>query len=174
MVTRRAFLGILGSASAAAAGVAAGVALLQSDGDAAPDLPSIVYGQETCARCRMVIDDARFAAAWIDEDGEERHFDDIGCAALDVVQWGLSSGARVFVHDFSSEEWLDARTAHYVQTGVIRTPMDYGVVAVSDATAAEHLAHKSGGSAMAWHTLPDALHGAGNGDHDGAHHGQGG
>ena len=153
MVTRRAFLAVLGSTGVAATGVAAGVKFLGSNGEAAPTEPTIQYGAEACVRCRMVIDDARFAAAWIEVDGSEVHFDDIGCAALAASERGLALDARIFVHDLSSEVWLDGRSARYVNSATLRTPMAYGVVALVDQAAANSLAHKLQGHTARWEDL---------------------
>lgn len=157
MMTRRAFLATVGSTGVAAAGLAVGVKILATGGEAALTEPTIQYGAEACVRCRMVIDDPRFAAAWIEANGSEVHFDDIGCAALEASERGLPLDARVFVHDLSSEVWLDGRTARYVQSVTLRTPMAYGVAAVSDQAAADSLAHKLQGQAARWEDLGTLL-----------------
>lgn len=157
MVTRRTFLSMAGSTGVVAAGVAAGVKILATGGEAALTEPTIQYGAEACARCRMVIDDPRFAAAWIEADGSEVHFDDIGCAALEAAERQLAVDARIFVHDLSSEAWLDGRTAQYVRSSTLRTPMAYGIAALVDAPAAESLAHKLQGSTARWEDLASLL-----------------
>ena len=158
MVTRRAFLGMVGSAGLTGAGLAAGAKLLSANGGDGPGYPEIRYGSEACARCWMVIDDARFAAAWIDSSGEEVHFDDIGCAALEAAERALESGARIFVHDFTTQGWLDGRTAGYVLSPAsIRTPMAYGLAAVQDRAAAEALARRAEGRVLTWDELPGLL-----------------
>jgi copper chaperone NosL len=141
----------------AATGLGAGARFLAGNGEAAPTEPVIQYGAEMCMRCRMVIDDARFAAAWIEGDGSEVHFDDIGCAALEASERGLALDARVFVHDLSSEVWLDGRTARYVRSATLRTPMAYGVVALVDQAAADSLAHKLQGHTVRWEELAALL-----------------
>ena len=157
MVTRRAFLAMAGSTGVVATGVAAGVTMLAAGGEAALTEPTIQYGAEACVRCRMVIDDPRFAAAWIEANGPELHFDDIGCAALEAAERGLSPDARIFVHDLSSEVWLDGRTARYVHSATLRTPMAYGVVALVDQAAADSLAHKLNGRTARWDDLGTLL-----------------
>jgi copper chaperone NosL len=42
------------------------------------DPPDIVYGEDVCERCSMIINEARYAAAYVTEDGEAHRFDDIG------------------------------------------------------------------------------------------------
>lgn len=156
MVTRRGFLALLGSAGVAGSAAVIGSRALAGGADEGPRLPSIRYGEEMCTRCRMVIDDARFAAAWIDGP-EEVHFDDIGCAALEASERQLAAIAQVFVHDFSAETWIDGRAASYVHASSIRTPMSYGVVAFGDHAAAQSLATKTGGRFLAWGDLAQQL-----------------
>ena len=62
------------------AGLIFGLFLLTAcarDGDA-PRPPEILYGQDLCTQCGMVIDDPRFAAASLLNDGEVLKFDDVG------------------------------------------------------------------------------------------------
>ncbi len=158
MATRRAFLGMLGSAGLAGVGLTAGAKLLSANGGDGDRYPEIRYGSEACARCWMVIDDVRFAAAWIGSSGEEVHFDDIGCAALEAAERALEGGARIFVHDFTRQDWLDAHTAGYVLAPAsIRTPMAYGLAATEDRAAAEALARRSEGRVLGWDELPGLL-----------------
>jgi copper chaperone NosL len=43
-----------------------------------PQPPEILYEQDVCASCGMIISEPRFAAATILTNGEGRKFDDIG------------------------------------------------------------------------------------------------
>lgn len=79
-----------------------------------------VWGKEPCAHCRMLVSDKRYAAQVVDEAGDHRFFDDIGC----MVLWmDGHKHERAWVRA-ESGAWLDARPAHYVQGA--RTPMDFG------------------------------------------------
>lgn len=82
-----------------------------------------VWGKEPCAHCKMLVSDKRYAAQVVDELGEHKFFDDIGC----MVLWmeAHKSPPRAWVRDATSGAWLDARTAKYVQGA--RTPMDFGI-----------------------------------------------
>ena len=86
-----------------------------------------VWGKEPCAHCKMLVSDKRYAAQIVDEAGEHRFFDDIGC----MVLWmdAHKPAVRAWVRDATSGAWLDARTAQYVQGA--RTPMDFGFEAHS-------------------------------------------
>jgi len=94
----------------------------------APDAPAEpVWGKEPCAHCKMLVSDKRYAAQVIDDGGEHRFFDDIGCMVLWIEAHKPPS--RTWVRESTSGAWLDARTARYVQGA--RTPMDFGFEARS-------------------------------------------
>ena len=117
-MSRRSALGLLAAALSA-------VACKQSDAATEP-----VWGKEPCAHCKMLVSDKRYAAQVIDESGEHRWFDDIGCMVLwmDARKPPSHSWAR----ESTSGTWVDARTAKYVQGA--RTPMDFGFEARADGT----------------------------------------
>jgi copper chaperone NosL len=114
-MSRRSALGVLLVAALA-------VACKQTDAPAEP-----VWGKEPCAHCKMLVSDKRYAAQAIDDSGEHRYIDDIGC----MVLWmdARKAPERAWVHEATSNAWLDARTARYVQGA--RTPMDFGFEARS-------------------------------------------
>jgi hypothetical protein len=95
----------------------------------------------------MSIGDERFAAAWRDTSGKERHFDDIGCMVSAYNRDGASDGVRFYVHDYRALAWLDATTATYVEGDAIKTPMAYGIAALGTSTEAHELAEQTPGTA---------------------------
>ncbi len=134
MLTRRRFLGLAGGGAVLVAGAMSGVGCSTSTAD--PGTPPVLrYGQERCAYCTMSIDDARFASAWRTPGRTERHFDDIGCMVNAYRRESLPPETRLWVHDYTNEDWLDANEATFVVAPTIKTPMAYGVAAF--ATAAE-------------------------------------
>lgn len=113
-----------------------------SSGEVQP--PEIHYSEDVCDACGMLISDAKFAAATVEEDGAARKFDDIGDL---VAYYAPPAAAKVkayFVHDYPSEKWLRAETAYFVQSPQIQTPMAHGIAAYADRAAAESAAHKYG------------------------------
>lgn len=112
--------------------------------------PEILYGEDVCDHCGMIISDERFAAALVIETGpnrlEHRIFDDIGdmfgyVDELNKAQaQGLEEGAKIvtyFVHDYHSLEWLDAREAYFVVSESVHSPMGSGMAAFAQAAEAE-------------------------------------
>jgi copper chaperone NosL len=119
-ISRRAALAFVVAAFSAAA-------CKQTDAAAEP-----VWGKEPCAHCKMLVSDKRYAAQVVDEVGEHRFFDDIGC----MVLWmdSRKTPKRAWARDSASGMWLDARAAKYMQGA--RTPMDFGFEAREDGTIA--------------------------------------
>lgn len=116
--------------------------------------PDIVYGEDICQRCSMIINEARYAAAYVTEDGQARRFDDIGGMVAYTAE--VADDVAVFwVHDFDSEEWLKAEEAHYVMGDHI-TPMGFGTIAFAQRDRAEAWAAEQGGMVM---TFADLLNG---------------
>ncbi|MGH2404710.1 MAG: nitrous oxide reductase accessory protein NosL [bacterium] len=97
--------------------------------------PMIAYGRDRCDACGMIIGDPRFAAAA--RQGSDVHrFDDIGCLIRHSRNALAGGQARGFVHDVESELWIPAPGAWYVRLRAIRTPMNYGIAAFTDADGA--------------------------------------
>ncbi len=114
--------------------------------------PEIVYGEQVCEECGMIISEPRYAAAYYTRDGNARSFDDIGgmCSFHLEHQEGVAS---FWVHDFDTEAWLAADQATYVLSEALHTPMAFGVVAFADRDRAEILAAESGGQLMSFEAV---------------------
>jgi copper chaperone NosL len=117
--------------------------------------PQIVYGEDVCDQCHMIISDERFAAGLVVETApgeyESRIFDDIGNMFTYAVQNGTDlSVITYWVHDYNSQEWIEARSAHFVRSEGIHTPMGYGVIAVKQQPEAEALAQEWEGEVLSF------------------------
>lgn len=139
--------------------------------------PEIIYGEDECDRCRMIISDARYAAAYMTEDGQARRFDDIGGMILHHME--NEEDVHLFwVHDFESEVWVKADEAHYVMSNALETPMGFGIAAFNSREEAQELAAEWEGEvftfsrlmdeAAAGRLMPAHAHGQ-NEDHGDAH-----
>lgn len=94
----------------------------------------IKWDRDACVRCSMAISDRHYAVQV--RGGPKKQvfkFDDIGCAVhwLKGQPWGNELAMEIWVADFRSGKWLDARGAHYVAGK--RTPMGYGYGATDEA-----------------------------------------
>jgi len=124
-----------------------GIVLLASCARQSPEVPPrIRYGEDTCAACRMIISEMRFAGALMETDGAVRLFDDVGCLLRALPE----RVAAVWVHDVQTEQWLPAETAYVLSGGRIITPMSSGLVVVGNREAAEALRGHVGGTILRW------------------------
>ncbi len=114
--------------------------------------PPILYGQDACDQCRMIINEPAFASAYRLPDGTARRFDDIGCMIRFLQEQG-EQPAHLWVHDYDTEAWIDARTAYYVRTPRVVTPMAYGLLAVASQQRAAQLADSLEGEILTFDTL---------------------
>jgi copper chaperone NosL len=91
--------------------------------------PDIIYGQDMCDECGMLISEPQFAAALILEDGTPLKFDDAG----EIFQYAAQNPDMAikawFVHDYNTEAWLNAEAAYFVVVPGLASPMGYGVAA---------------------------------------------
>jgi len=101
--------------------------------------PEILYGQDVCDACNMIISEEKFAAAYWTAEGEARRFDDLG-EMLSYFGSNPEERAATWVHDLNTAAWLRAEEAWYVMNAGLTTPMGTGVVAVGDEAAARALA----------------------------------
>jgi copper chaperone NosL len=119
--------------------------------------PDIRYGEDLCAECNMIISDPRFAAAYAHEISAGRYeqvaFDDIGDMLMHTAKYPEQKVVGWYVHDYKSEEWLDATNAHFVASSTIVTPMGHGLAAFATAEDAQALAAESGAEVLTWEML---------------------
>jgi copper chaperone NosL len=100
----------------------------------------------------MIISEARFAAAYVTQEGETRRFDDVGDMLL-FHQEHQEEVAVFWVHDYETEEWVRADQAFFVMSEELITPMGYGIVAFADRERAEALAAETQGMVMTFEEL---------------------
>jgi copper chaperone NosL len=105
--------------------------------------PAAISADDMCAGCKMAISEKRYAAQFIDGDGETYKFDDIGCMVSreDETRNELGIAAR-FVMDYDTLEWIDADEAFFVHSSELRTPMGSGLAAFKEKARAEAASQK--------------------------------
>lgn len=101
--------------------------------------PEIVPDTTACSHCGMLVSELIYAAAYQAHGEEPRVFDDIGCL-LQAIRRETSTPLDIWVQDAVGAGWLDADKATFVASPQIRTPMSGGLLAYSDAVAAQRAA----------------------------------
>jgi len=117
--------------------------------------PEINYGRGICIECGMVIDEARFAAAYRLPDGTEKIFDDVGGLIIQGRETGDVDNASIWVHDFETEEWIEAEATFYVPTMAVASPMGHGILSFADEERASRFANDLGGEVLRWEVVSD-------------------
>ena len=135
--------------------IAAIVMVVLAGCSSGPDLeepPDIRYGEDVCDRCVMIINEAKYAAAYVTPEGEVRRFDDIGgmAAHIDEIPEDI---AVLWVHDYDTEEWLKADKAYYAGNEDLATPMGFGIIAFADGERAEEWAVEQSGTVFTYSEL---------------------
>ena len=114
--------------------------------------PRLRYGEETCDRCRMIISEKRYSAAYRTESGALRKFDDLGCAALHREERG-ETAAQFWGYEYGETGWLDTKQVFLVHSPELLTPMGYGIVVLPTAEKATALAEKVNGQIVQFDEL---------------------
>ncbi len=99
---------------------------------------TVEWQHDHCKRCNMILGD-KFHAAQVrykptNAPSEVHLFDDIGCAViwLEKQIWKGDPNIEIWVNDFKTGSWIDARKAFYISGQ--QTPMQYGLGAQLEVT----------------------------------------
>lgn len=107
--------------------------------------PKVRLGEDPCAHCGMLINEAQFACMIQDEAGEYHKYDDFNCMFLHAAS-GRIKPKRYFVADYDQpDQWLDGTQAFYARTETLQTPMGSRTAAVRTRERAESLLKQHGG-----------------------------
>jgi copper chaperone NosL len=108
----------------------------------------ILYGQDSCERCKMIISEKTYSAEYLLPRGKTKKFDDIGCM-IHFHYEEESKGDKIlaqYVRDYNTGDWIDATKAYFVWSKDIITPMGHGLAAFKDEESARRLARKVDGT----------------------------
>jgi copper chaperone NosL len=120
--------------------LAAATLLAAACGGRLDGAPEIVVDRSACSHCGMLVSEPVYAAAYQVTGAEPRVFDDLGC--LRDAARAERRDFRVWVHDATSGAWMDGRSATFMWSPQIRTPMGGGVLAYRDPADAERAARR--------------------------------
>ncbi len=93
--------------------------------------PSLVWDQEVCTECGMLVGDPAYAAALVTKDGGTLPFDDPGCLFKYVLEKKPALHAMWF-HDGAHDRWLREQEVAFTAGHV--SPMGSGLMPVPAGT----------------------------------------
>jgi copper chaperone NosL len=113
----------------------------------------IAYGEVNCTHCQMTVSDNRYGAEMVNDKGKAFFFDSAECLALYLYQNPdqVENAAYVLVTDFTKpNELIDARSANFIQSKELPSPMGMFLTAVSDQATATKMLQEVGGRLLNW------------------------
>lgn len=127
--------------------------LLAAAACGAPGPRPLAYGTEQCTHCHMTLADPRFSAELVTTTGRVIPFDDVGCLATFIATRGIPDEQihSLWVSEFlPPHTLLDASRAVFLRSDSVRTPMDYGIVALAPGPRADSVRMGQGGELLSW------------------------
>lgn len=116
----------------------------------------IHYGKDTCHHCKMTLMDNKFGAEIVSTKGKIFKFDDTNCLINFVNSGTLSNTdiAHCLITDFSSPGmFIDAKTALYIKSSKVKSPMASNVAAFSSSTMLNSHNSSWNGQQLSWNDL---------------------
>jgi copper chaperone NosL len=120
----------------------------------------IAYGEVNCAHCHMTVSDNRYGAELVNDKGKPFYFDSAECLAVYLNQNPelAEKAAYVLVTDFTRpNELIDARSANFLQSKELPSPMGMYLTAVSDKATATKMQQEVGGRLLNWEQAMTAV-----------------
>lgn len=134
------------------AGATALFVLLQSCSSNQPE--AIAYNTEKCSHCKMTITDPRFAAEVKTSKGRVYKFDDIVCMMAYLREHNDVTFSGLWVSNFDgSHQFIDAKSAFYIQDESFNSPMRGNTVAFATKEAADAIATKMQAAVTIWDSV---------------------
>lgn len=112
----------------------------------------IKYGTDNCGLCKMTIMDKKFGAELITSKGKVFKFDSDECLK-DYVKADPSSAHTVYVTDYYSQKLVDGKTAFYLHSLTLKSPMGGNLAAFGTKADAEKEQKKNNGEIWTWAQL---------------------
>jgi copper chaperone NosL len=116
----------------------------------------IDFGKDSCHTCKMILMDPTFGAEVLTKKGKIFIFDDVNCLIEFVHIEGVESDnwKQILVVDHANNEnLLDAKTAFYVLSNNIKSPMASRVAAFATEHDMKEYRKKYDGVYLAWGEL---------------------
>lgn len=119
---------------------------------------AIEYGKDQCSFCKMNVVDKTHAAQYVTKKGKQYIFDSIECMANDLSEKNVEDIAVLLVANYGNPgEMIDAKSATYLISSNIKSPMGANLSALSTSEKAAELQQKYTGEIYTWETLKKKL-----------------
>lgn len=119
---------------------------------------AIEYGKDQCSFCVMNIVDKTHAAQYVTKKGKQFKFDAIECLVNDLNEKNEQDLAVILVADYGNPgNMIDAKTATYLISTGIKSPMGANLSAVVTLEKALELQQQYLGDIYAWEPLKKHL-----------------
>lgn len=116
--------------------------------------PVALAPEDMCAYCKMAISEKRYAAEFMDSEGQAFKFDEIGCMINFIKEKkNATKITTYFVMDFDERQWIQATNASYVRSSKLNTPMNGGIIAFKDQAKAKEAADRYHGKLISFEDL---------------------
>lgn len=114
----------------------------------------INLGEDACSHCNMYIKDQKFTAVAVDNEGTSQKFDAIECLVNYLKEEDESNFNKLLVADYEKAGALiDAKSASYLKSKKIASPMGAYLSAYSSKEVAERVQKTQGGEIYDWEGL---------------------
>lgn len=124
------------------------------------EISPIDYGKDQCAHCRMTIVDKKYGSEIVTSKGKVFKFDAAEC----TINYILDNKAEesdlemILVTDLAHpENFIDARTASFLITPKLRSPMGENISSFPDKETAMKFQSEFGGELYDWNGLKQLL-----------------
>jgi copper chaperone NosL len=120
----------------------------------------LAYGKDNCHACKMTLMDEKFGGEIVTKKGKIYKFDDANCMLNFIKEGSIVEQdiEHILVADFASPKRLiNARTASFVRSEKIKSPMAGNVAAFEDKKTLEQFNQEWNGSVLSWNELETAL-----------------
>lgn len=124
----------------------------------APAAKPIDYGADACYYCKMTIVDRQHAAEAVSSKGKVFMFDAIECMVPYLALEGENNYPVLVVNDYLRPgEWTDARSAAYLISRNLPSPMGAFLTGFADKAAAESVQKEKGGDVYDWEGMKGVI-----------------
>jgi copper chaperone NosL len=126
-----------------------------------PKAEEIIVGKDSCTECKMTIADPKFGGEIVTKKGKVFKFDDTHCIAAFLKRRGVELSdihKTLFVNYDNNKEFVDVKSAEFVISSQLKSPMGGNAAAFADKKIAENRSGQIEGSKTTnWPTLYNIL-----------------